>query len=327
MQIKKIIYSILPSVLITWSRRIVFFLKIIPPQIQSAWTICSRTSSTVDSRQTRLFDMLIGAQGITMPDRKMGFGYQRVRSLISLVQDFIAEHGADFDEVQAALADLKQYLDIHADVCFPLPSDIVEGINALTKHLTQSDENCWYASKEDILLSDLSFDTLSTHRHSIRSFSDTPVPIDLLLSALRKANLAPSACNRQSIRVKVITDRSKIEELCSIQKGNRGFGNKAGAWLLLTSDLRAWGYDETRMAYIDAGLFAMNILYSLHQHGIAACTLNANLSHSQEIKLQRCLKYDNYEIPILFIAVGYPPEHFMVCKSRRISADKIVTVL
>lgn len=48
-------------------------------------------------------------KGITMPDRRLGFGYERVRELITFLKEVISLYTANHTEVQAALSDLEQY--------------------------------------------------------------------------------------------------------------------------------------------------------------------------------------------------------------------------
>ena len=112
-----------------------------------------------------------------------------------------------------------------------------------------------------------------------------------------------------------------MKEICSnFHNGSRGFGEKADKWLLVTSDQGAWAHDQSSSAYVDAGIFTMNLLYSLHYYKIASCTLSPTLlpsSFSKEI-----LKTN--QIPISIIAIGDCPDSFLVARSTRKTIESIV---
>ena len=111
------------------------------------------SSTYVQNKYTSLADILVTShvleKGITMPKRHLGFGYDRVRDIIKNLNRIIKRWGADYVEVQAALLDLKQYLEIHREVNFDLPEDIKKGIETLMAKITVEDENCFSTTKED----------------------------------------------------------------------------------------------------------------------------------------------------------------------------------
>lgn len=287
------------------------------------------TSTFCNSIETMLFELNIAShileKGITMPNRRLGFGLQRVEDVIKRVDTLVRLGKSDAPEVHAAVRDLKQYLEIHKAENFSIPLNISQDIEHLIELINLKEgTNCYKDTFENMFADSNNFAEFSAKRHSVRWFSSKPVSEEILTKAIALAQNAPSACNRQSIHVKVINDKKIKDIICKkIQTGNRGFGHLANKWILLTSDLRAWGYQETNMAYIDTGIFAMNLLYSLHYYGIAACTLNANLSYKKQKMLRKILELEPSEIPVLFIAIGITPKEFMVCKSNRVPLDQI----
>lgn len=267
-------------------------------------------------------------KGITMPNRRYGFGYDRVRQVIIRTKDCISKYGENYIEIQAALADLKQYKEVHDLERFELPPDIVEGIDKLCKHLHIEDDNCYYVDKSDYFLTTNNFYDFAHQRRTLRWFSNEEVEIDLIKKAIELALTAPSACNRQSTRVKIISNKDVLFRICKdFHNGSRGFGDTANKWLLITSEQGAWAHNQSYSAYVDVGIFTMNLLYALHYYGIVACTLNVNLNEEQKEGLRVLVGYSKSEIPILFIAIGKPTDRFMVAKSRRLSSDRITTII
>lgn len=263
-------------------------------------------------------------KGITMPNRRLGFGQDVVKIVIELSNKCISKYGKDIPQLQFALSDLEEYLMIHNDNNFKLPNSIVEGIQNLLKY--KDDE--LIPSKE--FTSDTFFEKCNDfkdfayQRHTVRYFSEGNVPEDLLRKAMALATTAPSACNRQSIRVKVLSGECK-ERTLQLQNGNRGFGHLVNKLLVITSEQTAWDHIFRTSAYLDAGIFTMNLLYSLHYYKICACTLNAHLSRKKVTELRKIAKMKNSEIPIVFIAIGMPAESFKIASSRRLDAKEIAS--
>lgn len=267
-------------------------------------------------------------KGITMPNRRYGFGFDRVKEILTLSNAIINKYGADSVELQSTLADLKQYLDIHNEVNYQLPVEIAEGIKGLLPYLRiLDDDNCTITTKSDFFKNTNDFAEFARSRHSVRWYDSTPVEEERILAAIELAQTAPSACNRQATRVKVISSPDLKKMCCSMQNGNRGFGDKADKWLLITSELGDWSHNYRFDPYLDAGIFTMNLLYSLHYYGIVACPLNAHLTTSQRDELQKRLGYPESEVPVVFITIGNPVDEFMVPRSRRLNIKDIIQVI
>ena len=67
-------------------------------------------------------------KGITMPNRRYGFGIGVVRLIQSMCDKYMAKYGSDNEQLQFALDDLREYLQIHQDNGYELPADMVAKI-------------------------------------------------------------------------------------------------------------------------------------------------------------------------------------------------------
>ena len=286
------------------------------------------SSTFNDNKEARLAALMVMShvleKGITMPERRMGFGQPRVRDLLRHLDEIINRWGSDSMEVQSTIADLKQYLEIHQADSYTLPSDIESGIKKLLPILNINDDNCYAETKDDFFRPTVDFAKFAESRHSIRWFTDEPVDNNKLIAAIQLAQTAPSACNRQATKVKIIASEEGKKLCCSMQNGTRGFGEKADKWLLITTEVGAWSHMHHSSGILDGGIFVMNLLYALHYYGIVACPLNAHLKIKDKKKLQRTLGYPESETPVAFIVIGNAPEHFMVPKSRRLPSNEII---
>ena len=103
------------------------------------------------------------------------------------------------------------------------------------------------------------------------------------------------------------------------QGGCRGFGQLATAVLVITSDLHAFSDTQERnQCYLNAGFFAMTVLYALHEEHIGACVLNWSNTTKKDQQLRHLLPEirPSEEICCL-ISCGYPPQEFDVALSLR----------
>lgn len=262
-------------------------------------------------------------KGITMPNRRYGFGYGVVRLLISLCNEYQTKYGTEKDAFQIALDDLREYLQIHKEASFELPKDIEGGITKLMTFKTGVNVDCKSVTKEEFFAY-TDFASFAHSRHTCRWFSDEEISDETIRSVIELANTAPSACNRQSVRVKCVSGDKK-NEILGMQNGNRGFGDHINKLLVVTFLQPSWEYDIQSAGYLDAGIYTMNILYALHYHQLCACTLNAHLEVKNISKVQQILNLSPLEVPTVFIGIGKPLEKMMIAKSERIGIDNVLS--
>ena len=209
--------------------------------------------------------------------------------------------------------DLREYLQIHKEASFELPKDIEGGITQLLTFKTGVNVDCKNVTKEEFFAySD--FASFAHSRHTSRWFSDEEISDETIKRVIELANTAPSACNRQSVRVKCVSGEKK-NEILGLQNGNRGFGEKMNKLLVVTFLQPSWEYDIQSAGYLDAGIYTMNILYALHYHQLCACTLNAHFEVKNIEKVQQILNLSPLEVPTVFIGVGKPMEKMMIAMS------------
>ena len=287
-------------------------------------------SSADDERNMRSWLMVkthIIEKGITMPGRRLGFGYERVRSLIAKSKRFISLYSNQSVEIQTAINDLEQYLEIHRESNFELPDDIRKGIEELLEYKSMDTVKCYPETSSHLFENTKDFAEFSVQRRSVRWYSDRKIDHETLAKVIELAKSAPSACNRQSVKVYIIESEEKKKKVLSLQTGNRGFGESADKLLLITTDQRCWETRELPLGYIDSGIFTMNLLYALHYHKICACTLNAILSIRNRKKLMKVIGYSESEIPVVFISIGYAPDTFMVPGSQRLNTEDLYSFI
>lgn len=285
--------------------------------------------STKESDLAQLFVVShVLEKGLTMPERRLGFGQSRVRMLLEMLNSYIQKYDSTPVQVQSSLNDLAEYLYIHENAHFKLPSDITDSIKAIMKYRVSSEKTTSIkCDRATYFVKNVDFEKFARSRRSLRYYSDKNVSMDDLLDALRIAQTAPSACNRQSSRVKIIQSKEAKDYVLSIHNGTRGFGHLADKILLVTSDMASWAPDDRNMAFLDAGIYTMNLLYALHFKQICACPLNAGMESKLSKELHEKLNIPASEIPVCFITIGCAPDKFMIATSERLKIEDVYTII
>lgn len=166
-------------------------------------------------------------------------------------------------------------------------------------------------------------------RHSIRNFGNKPINYTDVIKAIALAkDTTPSVCNRQGWEVILVRNKVLINQILNLQTGNRGIEN-IQCILIVCATLRSFfGSSERNQPYVDAGIFLMSLLNSLHYKNIACCTLNWSVDRTHDKKLKKLLGIDNSREIIAFIALGsYPEEEIKIASSHRKPLKRILKIV
>lgn len=295
------------------------------------WQDLWHSRTAIRGQKENLAELMVAnhtmEKGLTMPKRRLGFGYPKVRGLIDRCRKYIKDYSPNHIEIQCSIDILQQYYDLHADNHFELPDDIIKGIQEVKKSKLYDTKFCYETTKSEYFSTTDNFKDFALSRHSVRWYSDEKVPTEDIINAIHLAQTAPSACNRQEIKVYVVSTDEKKDALLKLHKGHTGFGEQADRILLITADMGFWQCYNRTSAFLDAGIFTMNLLYALHYYGICTCTLNAHLSIKNQRMLRKIVGYSESEIPTVFISIGKAPEKFMVTGSQRVEKETIYKII
>lgn len=257
-------------------------------------------------------------KGLSYMKPRLGFGQDMITHLLKLLAEYnLKGFPLDTHCYETALSCLNSYVTYHEESGYDV-STLNEEIRRLP-----GNPNCLggasVVSKKTIYQNlNKSFKEFSENRHSVRCFSSEPVEIETIIEAIQLSQNAPSACNRQGWKIHLVTSKDLIKLVLQNQNGNRGFGEMIDKLILISSDFRYFEKRRERFqAYIDGGIYAMNVLYSLHFYSLATVALSASLSDSQERNVKKILKMSNAEVPIMFIGIGNYCEEFKIANSTR----------
>lgn len=270
-------------------------------------------------------------KGLTMPEMRHGFGQEMVTRLIGLCREWSEKYDKSNHFFLQAAKVILEYNSVHDKLAFSFKDPFLAELKKFVgdfSFLKPSEQILSQGKEQFFSKLQASFPEFAQSRHSVRNFSNQEIPVQELMDSIKLAQCAPSACNRQSTRIHVVTGKKDIQAILSIQNGNRGFSNLIDKLLIVTYDVTSYGsVRERNLGFVDSGIFTMNLLYALHCHQIGTCPLNWCDSPKDDAKLRSIVAIDEKESVTILIACGYVPDHeFKIAKSERIDSQSIITV-
>lgn len=261
-------------------------------------------------------------KGLTMPDRHLGFGVDNLKELIALLDKFSEKYDTSEFHFKHAVSVIAEYKELHDENNYKIDDNLNASILRILKdyglgpsrQLEMTREKYWGKSFAD-------FREFALSRHSVRHLCGT-ITERQIEDAVELANSAPSACNRQPCRVHCISDKELIRKCLDLQNGNRGFGHLADKLLIVTADLGSSFENEQLDVRTNAGIYIMNLCYSLHYYKIAHCLLNWFTPPQSDLALRKLLQLPNNETVIIFIVCGDVPENFRIAVSPKNHFEK-----
>lgn len=268
-------------------------------------------------------------KGLTMPNRRLGFGKKGLLRVLSLCDLYIKKkYDTTNNQFLHALGVLYEYRNLHGSENFILNDEIVNRINKFelqfpvqpTKQLESSNEKFFKHVFS-------SFDKFSESRFSIRSF-EKGLNESQIKNAIALAQNTPSSCNRQATRIHLVRDEEIKQKVLNLHKGNRGFGHLSDSIILVTAEVGGYASAiERNAAFIDGGMYGMNLLYALHFHKIGACVLNSNFTTQTANELRKICKIPKSEVFVMLILIGRVPESLSVALSKREEISSVMKII
>ena len=265
-------------------------------------------------------------KGLTMPRRRLGFGHDAVLHLMWLVDGFERDFGCREKMVNHAVGVIKEYLVMHEAAGFDFSQD--EPFWARVRTFCDGHKEIPSCKQLHITADEFfahvkaPFPEFAASRHTCRHYAGV-LPLETVKKAVELAMTAPSACNRQHVRVHCVSSHEKRDVIYTLQNGNRGFGHDADKLLVITSDLNCLRWHEERNdIYTNAGMFMMNLCYALHYYKVAHCILNWSVGPESDKKMHSLLGIpDNERIAALMACGPMPTEADIAASPRKDFSD------
>lgn len=297
--------------------------------LTSKYNASHHTDDDMEKMQyTLLRENHVIEKGMSMRNPRKGFGQQKVITLLERLNKYLQLYGKeDKDFMKYPLSTIKNYIEYTERHGTEIP-ELKRKYAELESKLDLG-EICTHAGIEETTKRDIlskcnkDFESLLYSRHSIRYFSEEQIDKTLIDKVLELAQRTPSACNRQGWKTHVYSGKDSIN-LIKWQGGSVGFEDECKHCILVTANLKAFLYHEVFQAYIDGGLYAMNLINAIHSQGLGCIPLSCGFEYTKLQKL-RDFGIPENEVPIVIVAFGKLPEKFNYAISSRKDISKTNT--
>lgn len=245
-------------------------------------------------------------KGMSFVNKKQNWGEQKAFVLCNKIREYAKN--ADVDEYMIlAISVLNQYKkDPSASKNKKLINEINSILNKYERYLMPEKEVGVRQIEEPPVFNQVQIEEFFTSRFSVRDFSTIPITEEEIASAMKIANVTPTACNRQTSKVYAFRNKKIKEKILACQAGGQGWCENADTLFLITGNISFFGgVRERQQVYIDGGLFAMNFVWGLHLNHIGSCFKMYIRDSSMQKRLYKLLNLPANEVPIVLILAGH----------------------
>lgn len=269
-------------------------------------------------------------KGLAFEKPRAGYGQRFIRPILEAI-DELERRGRCNVVTRGARGCLQAYVRYHDERGLSLPPDLDA---ELREFVNSMDGKVFPGGTRTLTLeeikkaTDFDYARFVNARWSVRHFTGESVSSDTVRRAIEIALKTPRTCNREMRHVYAAYEPELRDQALSLHFGNRGFGDKLGALLVVTCDLRAlYEIAERNQAWIDGGLFAMSLVYALHASSLGTCMLNWSVDCDHDKKFRRHFRIPDNEVIITFIGVGVVPDSIEVAASPSPPVEEVYSLL
>ena len=163
-------------------------------------------------------------------------------------------------------------------------------------------------------------------RHSVRSYEKRSVDAETLRKVLELVSCAPSACNRQPVKVYVTVEHEKVKAVSALIPGNKGFEDEVPNWAIVTVDKGMFNLGEPLQWYINGGIYLSYLIESFHVYHIGSCIFQIPASHSNTPAIRRVAAIPKNEAIIAAIGFGYAKRENKFISATRRPVDEVLVM-
>jgi len=274
-------------------------------------------------------------KGLSIESPRVEFGYDKIMTLSAWIDEYLQTEPNDKTCIYMAADALAAYCDYHDEI--GVNTEKIKEIKQISAKLQKIkiDDNAigifggtLTINRDEQIFEINEVERLFKTRHSIRQFAKTPVPDELIYKAVELAQSAPSACNRQAVRIYAMDAQKFVEAYPENLQGVGGFVDSCDKVVIVTGKISPYEESEYKQFIVSAGIFTGYLTLALHGLGLGACVIQRSLRPS-EAWGSFCGKMNipKDEQVICLLVVGNMKEKTVVPYSKRFDTETILTFL
>ena len=138
------------------------------------------------------------------------------------------------------------------------------------------------------------------------------------------ARMAPSACNRQPVKVYYSLNEKKNKQISNLVPGNNGFNNAIPYFMIVTSSKSYFGLFEYNQWYVNGGIFLGYLRLAFHSHNLGSCIFQWGL-RAPEKELRELCQIPYCESIVAIVGFGYYAAETTVIQAQRKSIQEYIS--
>ncbi len=249
--------------------------------------------------------------GIRKP--RVGYGQKKAKRLLELIFVYLyKENNKNSFAIQEAVAILHIYFElqdswgVEINELKALYDKVISWLGEEKRYMELSAGTVICAA-DNISMSEEAFklESFFRERHSIRDYKDIVVDKDIIRKAVRMANLSPSACNRQPVKVYCTQSKSEALFLDELITGTNGFKGCIPNFAIISVNRAYFSGAEQFQWYINGGIYLAYFSLALHSLGISNCIMQWFAFYKTEKKVKKFFNIGPNEAIVAVVGFGY----------------------
>lgn len=264
-------------------------------------------------------------KGMSIANPRLGYGHKIQLEMMRRITELQKYSDSVYyrEVIHMSLDSLNSYIEYHDARGFT--DEVIEQIRCFLKKYDYKNDGSFGGSislkKEELVFDTNEIENFFNSRHSVREFDDSDVLDEDIFKALKLAQRAPSACNRQGVRAYVLS-KERSRELARSLDGIGGFAESVNRFVLITGKISSYRADESRQFIVSSSIYAAYLSLTLHLYGMGACIVQRPLIWNKEWNtLRDKFRIEEDEQLVLLLAVGNLKEESRVPVSHRVDSD------
>jgi nitroreductase len=264
-------------------------------------------------------------KGLVMRPRRVPFATSYIERTVDALAGLLAQDAIPDDDARWAADVIRTYFDAVEGVTDPAVTSAREAFDRLE---LLAKYECVPGPRREappLAVTVDQLEQLAHRRRSVRWFLPRPVdPADVDRALLIGAQ-APSACNRQNLRLHIVYGEG-TEAILRTVGGTRGFEHQVPCVAVVIGSLAGYRNTFDRHAvFIDAGLLSMGFILALETLGLSSCCINWPDVGRRYAAIRRHVPLRTDEQIMMLIAIGYADPDGLIPSSRKRGLDTLRT--
>ena len=258
-------------------------------------------------------------KGMTVENPRI-FGASKVMTIIDCLTKYEANAWQKDFAYYTGISILTQYVDFFEKHNWNDSVEYKKAKKFIADEHSSINTGAYKINRSDFLDdSQIDYEKFLKSRHSFRNFASKKITSTDMKKAVKMAILSPSACNRQMCKAYYVKSDKTKNQILRFSHGLTNFDNDTVNLIIITYDLSSFcHFGEINQGMFNAGLFAMNLVNSLHSLGIGSCFLEYNDTKDEELEMKKIVGISNSERIAIVLAAGYYPEESIItCSTRK----------